>query len=82
MKCIFCGLKTNLHREPHAHIIVTIGHDNSSHVHGPVVEEEDKPWVKRTIVEIAKVSGVNLSDIVSELKQLEKENRDERPTIQ
>ena len=74
-------METTLPTESVTHLIVAIGEDNRAYIHGPVFDPEQKVWVMRMLVEVAKIANINLQELVDEERKFH-ERQHEGVTIQ
>jgi hypothetical protein len=48
------------------HLIVAIGDDNRTYIHGPVIDPEQKAWVMRMLIDVANTAKINLQELANQ----------------
>ena len=78
MRCPFreCTKETTLPMESATHLIVAIGEDNRTYIHGPVFDPKQKPLVMRMLVEVARLVDIDLQELVNKEKEFYEDQRE------
>lgn len=77
MRCPFqeCRMATTVPMTSQVHLIVAIGDDNRTYIHGPYDTQEGRAWIMRMLVEVARLAKVDLQELVDKEREVYGNNK-------